>query len=330
MAIQFVDAAQVPIGPLTCTFYGRPNMRKTSTALSAKNPIIFPFDQGLHRAVNRRGKAAALKKDQPVIYDWREIADLTADDLKQFDTIIVDTVGKCLEVLSRDICRIDPKMGRDGQVSGWRGYGELKTRFRKWLNFIRASGLDVILIAHGREERNDDNTSIRIDAMGSSREEVYIQSDIMGHIFIEDGAYVIDFDPTEFNISKNVGLPRFEIPDRLNLDGFASKIIADARVLMDEDAERREAERREAEIVSDAADKLSTAEEFNDYLDRLRADDAPIQHGKIVLNAGKSKGLEFDNAEKRFVDPVDWSQVATVEPSDEDLERVETVEGAVA
>ncbi|MEK5761254.1 AAA family ATPase, partial [Acinetobacter variabilis] len=69
-----------------------PGIGKTSLAFSATNPILFDFDKGAHRA----GK---YRKDTVQVNNWSEVSSLTANDLLGYDTVIVDTAGRMLDVI---------------------------------------------------------------------------------------------------------------------------------------------------------------------------------------------------------------------------------------
>ena len=131
--IKFIDGAEVPVGNLIVVIYGAPCMGKTTLALTAEDVGLFDFDGGAYRAGNKAGKAILPVKS------WQDVAAITADDLKDFKTIVVDTVGTALDHLSADIIRADPKNGPGGTLSR-NGYGVLKSRFAGWLAGLKSDG----------------------------------------------------------------------------------------------------------------------------------------------------------------------------------------------
>ena len=87
MPLNIVTATQpLTIDHLITFIYGDPGVWKTSLAFTAKNPILFDFDKGAYRAVNR--------KDTVQITKWSEVATINANDLEGYDTIIIDTAGR--------------------------------------------------------------------------------------------------------------------------------------------------------------------------------------------------------------------------------------------
>ena len=85
MALKIVKASEpIHVNHLITFIYGDPGIGKTSRAFSAKNPILFDFDQGAHRA-------AQFRKDCIPVGDWLEVANITKDDLDGYDTVIIET-----------------------------------------------------------------------------------------------------------------------------------------------------------------------------------------------------------------------------------------------
>ena len=98
---------------------------RSSLGYSAKEPLLLDFDKGAHRAANRR--------DTLVIDSWSDVDEWMKDkaSLESYSTIVVDTVGRCLDVLSANIIDRNPKYGRDGNLTQ-QGWGVLKGGFRTW------------------------------------------------------------------------------------------------------------------------------------------------------------------------------------------------------
>src|SRR6266705_3461931 len=81
--------------------YGQPGIGKSSLGFSAREPITLNFDgqNGLARAVNRREaldiatiEEFALLREQPQI-------------LQPFTTIVVDTVGRALDLMTLQVIK---------------------------------------------------------------------------------------------------------------------------------------------------------------------------------------------------------------------------------
>ena len=237
MALEFVDGGDVQIEHLIVTIYGRPGVGKTSLALTAPSPLILDYDGGIARASNRAGKSVVR------VRKWNDIARLEVKDLKDYKTIVVDTVGTALSILAEDIVRKDRSMSRGSEGSlTLQGYGALKSRFARWLGNIRRSNRDVVLVAHLSEEKRGDRHVDRIIAEGSSKMEIYSVSDLMGKLDFdssekkddESAPRVIDFNPSRVGYGKNCGLPVLEIPHPSKRPDMLARILFSAKKRMNE------------------------------------------------------------------------------------------------
>jgi hypothetical protein len=157
--------------------FGQPGICKTSLAYSTNDPLLLDFDAGAHRAANRR--------DTLQITNWADVAELmsSADALARYGTVIPDTVGRCLDVMTADIIRETPRLGPNGNLSQ-QGWGMLKNRFRTWTSSLRALGKDVLLVAHDKEDKDGDTRVVRPDIVGGSYGEVMKIADFVGYVYM--------------------------------------------------------------------------------------------------------------------------------------------------
>lgn len=183
--------------PVICIF-GQPGIGKTSLGYSPADPLLLDFDGGAHRAANRR--------DTLKITTWGDVEALmrSKTELDPYRSIVVDTVGRCLDLIATDIIEQNPKNARDGALT-LQGYGVLKTRFRLWVTQLRALGKDVLLLAHHREEKDGDVVVMRPDIIGASYGEVMKLSDFVGFLYMRGKDRVLDFSPTDRWVGKNPG-----------------------------------------------------------------------------------------------------------------------------
>lgn len=99
---------------------GYPGIGKSTLALSAPNPLHIDVDFGIDRIEPRYRKPYI----QPQSYD-EILGDLTPINLQDFDTLVFDTGGKLISLMSLWAIKKDPKYGqRDGSLS-LKGYARL-------------------------------------------------------------------------------------------------------------------------------------------------------------------------------------------------------------
>lgn len=295
MSIKIIDAAEAQVDKLILMLYANPNAGKTTLAFTTDKPLLLDFDGGAHRAGNRAGKALVRIKA------WSDIAAMRQDDLKDFNTIIVDTVGTCLDRLAGHIMREDAKMGSAGALT-LKGFGALKARFRGWLDFLQDSGKDVVLIAHLVEEMRGDETVERIVASGSSKQEVYREADMIGRIIFRNKQRVLTFDPSEAAYGKNCGLDEIVLPWPLP-DDTLGKVIVAARDKMNDSANEAIVEQERLDKLKADIGSYETVEDFNTAVKRMIKEKSKPIDRKLLRDAGEALGFVFDTKKKVFTDP---------------------------
>ena len=292
-----MDGADIHVETIIAVIYGPPNYGKTTLALSSSNPILLDFDKGAYRSGNKAGKAIVP------VSAWSDVASIAADDIQDFDTIIIDTVGTCLDFITEDIIRTNKKASVGGALS-LNGYGILKSRFREFLSRLLTMGKDVILVAHLKEDQRGDEVVERIVATGASRDEVYQEADIMGRISLDGRDRFITFDPTVTSYAKNVGLSDYSIPDPSESDETMSKIIRDAKRSINTRIDEEEKERERVSNLIQWVNGLDgSADDFNNYIDKMIKSNAKNKDKRLLLERGKEIGLIFDDQTNRFIEP---------------------------
>src|SRR5438094_161444 len=116
--LKIIKASEpIKVERINLCLYGPPGLGKSSLAFTAKDPLLLDCDGGAYRAANR--------KDTVPVSKWADIISITAEDLKPYKTVVVDTAGRALDFLTADIIAANPKMGRGGALT-LQGFGELK------------------------------------------------------------------------------------------------------------------------------------------------------------------------------------------------------------
>lgn len=235
----------IKVETIVLTLYAPPGVGKTSLAFSAEAPLLLDTDAGAYRS--------AFRKDAAEARTWGDIAGITAADVAPYKTLVLDTAGRALDLLSTDIIRQNPKHGRGGALT-LQGYGELKTRFAAYLNLMRSFGLDIVLVAHSDERQSGDEIVERIDMQGSSKQEVYKSSDAMARLAVRGGKRILTFSPTDTQFGKDpAGLGAVEVPDLGAQPNFLADVIAQIKDTLNAANEEQTARAAEwSEALSEA------------------------------------------------------------------------------
>lgn len=296
MALKITKSSDpITVDRLNMVIYGPPGIAKTSVAFTADAPLLLDFDQGSHRAANR--------KDVVRVTSWQDVADIGADDLAPFKTVVVDTAGRALDALTADIIRANPKHGRGGALT-LQGYGELKARFGAFLKLLNSFGKDVVLIAHMDEQRNGDDVIERLDVQGGSKGEIYKAADAMGRLAIVNGQRWLRFSPTDAAFGKNPAqLEPLAVPGA-NDPAFASflaKVIQQTKDKLNALTEDQRKAKRELDAFNATLAGAATADDIN----ALMPDAA--KHGAtykaLLTKRAKALGMEFDKPAGKFLFP---------------------------
>jgi hypothetical protein len=295
MALKIIKSSDpITVERINVCLYGAPGIGKTSLAFTAEAPLLLDFDNGAHRAANR--------KDSVRIANWSEVADMTADDLAPYRSVIVDTAGRALDVLTADIIRRNPKAGRGGALT-LQGYGTLKAEFVAWLRMLNGFGKDVVLIAHMDEQRNGDDLIERLDVQGGSKGEIYKAADAMGRLSMKGGARTLSFDPTDAAFGKNPGqLEALAVPHPDRDPAFLAGVIQRIKDKLNTLSEEQRAAQAHLQGWRERIDAMASADDFNEALAQVKAETKAVQ--ALFASSATSKGLTFDKKAGKYVTPV--------------------------
>lgn len=296
MTLRITRASEpIAVERLNVVIYSAPGLGKTSLAFTADAPLLLDFDQGSHRAANR--------KDVVRVSDWSDVAAITAEDLEPFNTVIVDTAGRALDALTVDIIRANPKHGRGGALT-LQGYGELKSRFGAFLKLLNSFGKDVVLIAHMDEQRSGDDVIERLDMQGGSKNEVYKAADAMGRLSMVNGQRWLNFSPSDAAFGKNPGqLEPLKVPaaDTPEFANFLGVIIQRTKDRLNELTEDQKEAQEALTAFRAKAVEAEAAEDINALMDEAKAGGKPFK--AALMQVATALGLVFDEKAGAFAEP---------------------------
>ncbi len=284
----------IEVKTITACIYAIPGIGKSTLGFTANKPLLLDFDHGSYRAKNRG--------DTVQIDSWADVSAITADDLKPYSTLVIDTAGRALDELSVSIIRENPKMGRGGALT-LQGFGELKSRFTGWLKLMRSFGLDVVLVVHADEQRKGDELIERLDIQGGSKNEIYKSSDVMGRICWLEGKRVINFSPTDTAFGKNPAqLPPLEIPHYTQDPAFLGDVLARIKASLNEQSATQTAATMMLADWKAKIEELETVDDFNEFIAGDEKPDELVRANvkRLLGKAARAKGIEFDTKSNAF------------------------------
>ena len=177
---------------------GYPGIGKSTLALSAPNPLHIDVDFGIDRIEPRYRKPYI----QPATYD-EILEDLTPENVKDFDTLVFDTGGKLISLMSLWAIKKDPKYGqRDGSLS-LKGYGFVGKEFVRLMDYcFYELKKNIVIVFHATEEKDGDNTRLRIKVEGQTKNNVWEPMNLGGFVEIYGNDRTIGFSNCERYFAK--------------------------------------------------------------------------------------------------------------------------------
>jgi len=177
---------------------GYPGIGKSTLALSAPRPLHIDVDFGIDRIEPRYRKPYI----QPKTYD-EILGDLKPENLTDFDTLVFDTGGKLISLMSLWAIKKDPKYGqRDGSLS-LKGYGFVGKEFVRLMDYcFYELQKHIVILFHATEEKDGDNTKLRIKVEGQTKNNVWEPMDLGGFMEVYGNDRTIGFSNCERYFAK--------------------------------------------------------------------------------------------------------------------------------
>lgn len=287
---------------------GYPGIGKSTLALSAPPPLHIDVDFGIDRIEPRYRKPYI----QPKSYD-EILEDLTPLNVKDFDTLVFDTGGKLISLMSQWAIKKDVKYGqRDGSLS-LKGYGFIGREFQRLMDYCFYE-LDkhIVVVFHAIEEKDGDNTRLRIKVEGQTKNNVWEPMDLGGFVEIQGNNRTIGFSNCERYFAKGTRgihgvwqVPELG-PDKPN--DFLTRLFAQYNALsaaeVAQNAEEQEAYEAAMAEGREIVAGITDADSANAAMSKIKAVNHALTSRKEVNAAFNAKikelGLFYDKVLKKY------------------------------
>ena len=287
---------------------GYPGIGKSTLALSAPNPLHIDVDFGIDRIEPRYRKAYI----QPRSYD-EILEDLTPINVQDFDTLVFDTGGKLISLMSLWAIKKDLKYGqRDGSLS-LKGYGFVGKEFVRLMDFcFYELQKNIVIVFHATEEKDGDNTRLRIKVEGQTKNNVWEPMDLGGFVEMYGKDRTIGFSNCERYFAKGprgiTGVHKIPALTPTSPNDFLTKLFAEYNAISTREAEQNAADQEayEAAMAEGRAiiDTITDADTANAAMPRIKAIKHALTSEKevgVAFNAKiKACGLFYDKVIKKY------------------------------
>ncbi len=287
---------------------GYPGIGKSTLALSAPKPLHIDVDFGIDR-IEPRYRCDYI---QPKSYD-EILSDLTPENVKDYETLVFDTGGKLISLMSLWAIKKDPKNGkRDGSLS-LPGYGCVGREFQRLMDYCFYE-LDkhIVMVFHAVEDKDGDNTRLRIKVEGQTKNNVWETQDLGGFVEMCGDDRTIGFSNCEKYFAKGTrgihGVYKIPALDAASPNDFLARLFeqynAKSAAEVAQSNAQKEIYDKAIEAVQDLIQTVTDAETANAAFPLVKG----IQHAltseretAIVWNNHiKSLNLFYDKVLKQY------------------------------
>lgn len=306
---KFNTAEHLSHQPIIAMIYGQPGIGKTTFACSSPNPILLDFDRGAHRV------AAQVINDAVRFDNFEDVLKfLTSEEIKNYDTLIIDTVSDILNLMTAYIIKFykdtkkDIKIVNSTNILNIQGWTILKNNFLKFFDMLRQINKNLIFISQEQEIFNEEKNlkEIRPDVSKSIISFLVSKTDILGYMSMRDSSRCISFSPTENYIAKNCyNLPKI-IDITNNYSSFDSVVLENIRKYHAYNNSQKEAYFK---LISENENKISQIQDivdlnviYSDLKAQKPVGDSQTKWKKNLQNKAKELGAKFDIERSVFYD----------------------------
>jgi len=295
-------------------FYGQAGMGKTTLALSAPRPLLLDFDGGVSR-VNY-----THIKDTVQISTFKEALDVMQEDLSDYDTIVVDTLGKMMDYAIIHVC--------GNAIPRIQDWSKINQEFNSFVRIASNLNKHLIFIAH-RDIRKEGEDNVFVPAVREKNYSTIVtELDLLGYMEMNKSVRQVTFNPTSRNDGKNTcNLPEcIQIPISVDKDGngikndFIENYIISA--FEKNHVARKEAGMLYTNLIEELKNEIvliTDSDSANDFVSRIDAwehiGNSKAVAGKMVAEHCKKLNLAFDKEAKKYVPAPPKAEQPAPEPN---------------
>lgn len=308
--IRKADSVNIADKKIRILIAGYPGIGKSTLALSAPKPLHIDIDHGIDR-VEPRYRADFI---QPKTYD-EVLDDLIPENLIDYDTLVFDTGGKLISLMSLWAIKKDPKYGqRDGSLS-LKGYGFVGKEFTRLIDYcFYELKKHIVMVFHAIEDKDGDQTKLRIKVEGQTKNNVWETQDLGGFVEMVGNDRTIGFSNCERYFAKGTrgvnGVMRIPALGPTTPNDFLTKLFEQYNARSAEEIAQQNEQKKlydEAmEAVNTLVQTITDADSANAAMPVFKGINHALtseRESALVWNARiKELGLFYDKVLKQYTE----------------------------
>ena len=278
---------------------GVPGIGKTTLALSAPSPLLLDTDNGIHRVQSE------YRADCVQVKSYQDILDVLEEDLSDYKTIVIDTLGELVNFMLKYFADKDKSLITRGGTYNIKIWGLVKTEFENLKLKLQLLNKHLIFVSHAKEERDGENKIYRMNVAGSTPDILNGVLDFLGFCEVVGKTRSISFTPSARFYAKNsielndyLEIPQLKTGDK---NDFLTKEVIEPTI-----AKRKQesaALKINEEKLQQGRYLIEQATEPNAVLTAFKEMDLSIYNKKVLFNelSEKFKNYKFDSKKGEFV-----------------------------
>lgn len=279
--------------------YGLCGMGKSTIALSAPKPLLLDTDKGIHRV------QAEYRTDCVQVKSYQDILDVLEEDLSDYETIVIDTLGELVNYMLKHFADNDKSLITRGGTYNIKIWGLIKQEFQNLKMKLQQLNKHLIFVCHVKEDKDGETKVYRMDVAGSTSEVVTKILDFLGFYEIMGKTRSISFTPsTRFYAKNSIGLVDYlEVPTLKTGDknDFLSREIIEPTI--ERRKQETESTKQNNEQLEQGRILVKQAVEPNAVLTAFKEMNLSLYNKKVLFAelSEKFNTYEFDKKTGEFV-----------------------------
>lgn len=279
--------------------YGATGLGKTTLALSAPSPLLLDTDNGVHRV------QADYRCDCVQVRDYQDILDVLNENLSDYQTIVIDTLGELVNFMLKYFAEKDKTLITKGGTYNIKIWGLIKTEFQNLKMKLQLLDKHLIFVSHQTEDKDGEEKVYRLDVAGSTSKDITKILDFMGYCEMIGKIRSISFSPSSRFYAKN----SIQLDDYLEIPVLKEGSVNDflTREIIEPTIQNRKEEEKAAqkieEVLQQGRELIKEGTDPNEILNGFKALELN-PHTKIALfKELQEKFLEYkyDKKAGKFV-----------------------------
>lgn len=289
---------ELPKSIIGC-IYGSCGIGKTTLALSAPKPLLLDTDNGVHRVQYQ------YRCDCVQVKSYQDILDVLEEDLSDYETIVIDTLGELVNFMLKYFAEKDKSLITRGGTYNIKIWGFIKQEFQNLKMKLQELNKHLIFVSHVKEDKDGETKVYRMDVAGSTPEAVTKILDFLGFCEMLGKTRSISFSPSARFYAKN----SIELNDYLEIPLLKTGDKNDflTREVIEPTIAKRHQESQEVkandEKLQEGRYLIEQATDPNAVLTAFKEMDLSIYNKKVLFNelSEKFNGYKFDSKKGEFV-----------------------------